>query len=43
MSAGMSPDPKLKMVEAAVDENERRSQFTVSDKAIVSASSLTAG
>jgi hypothetical protein len=31
----MSPDPRLKMAEAATRENERLSQFIVSDKAIV--------
>ena len=37
---GMSPDPQLKMAEAAIRENEQRSQFIVSDKPIVSAESL---
>jgi hypothetical protein len=36
----MSPDPQLKMAEAAIRENEQRSQFIVSDKAIVSAERL---
>jgi hypothetical protein len=40
MTTGISPVPRWKMAKAAIRENEQRSQFIVSEKAIVSAEGL---